>query len=236
MNQSSQMVVEGASSPVPPPGTRDGRLAGADGKLAGLTSTGLPSTWLADLAFWNPRAALGIIMGIPRIPIAMNARTRFDCAAPDAAPNVGALDTIITQETWIEQVKFTITQPKSFQGNVLKPQHDYYFQFTSGVDVQAEINSGPRYVLSIEPTPIQNFANVLGCCWPAGWPLFCEQGLRIWFRLREPPPSIPLFVTMTFLGWSFIDKCIDRISDEYARAKLRELGINSPSLDAIREF
>ncbi len=224
MNEREAMV-EGASSPIP---KRDGALAG--------TSMGLPAgADICDLAFWNPRAALGLIMGIPRVPIAMNAVVQFNSPATNATPLIGALDTTITQETWIQKVNYSIIQPNSFPGNVFKPQHDYYFKFSSGINVQMEINSGPRYVTNIEPTPIEDIADLLCCNWPSGWPLFCEQSLRVFFTLSQPPPSTPLIVTLTLLGWQFIDKCIDRISDEYARAELRKLGINSPSLDALRE-
>jgi hypothetical protein len=207
-----------------------------EGRLGIGAQMPLPSgTGILDLAFWNPRAALGIIMGIPRVPIVMNAVAQFNSPATNQVALIGALDTTVTQETWIQRVNYSIIQPNSFPGNIFKPMHDTYFKFVSGILVQAEINSGPRYVTNIEPTPIENFADLLAVNWPSGWPLFCEQSLRIFFTLSQPPPSVPLIVTVSFLGWQFIDRCIDRISDEYARAELRKLGINSPSLDALRE-
>jgi hypothetical protein len=216
------------------PGKLGGGVDGADGRLG--ASMPIPSAaGILDLAFWNPRAALGIIMGIPRVPIVMNAVAQFNSPSTNQVAVVGALDTTITQETWIQRVNYSIIQPNSFPGNIFKPMHDTYFKFVSGIQVQCQINSGPRYVTNIEPTPIEDFADLLACNWPSGWPLFCEQSIKVFFTLSQPPPSVPLIVTLSFLGWQFIDRCIDRISDEYARAELRKLGINSPSLDALRE-
>lgn len=195
----------------------------------------LPSAaGILDMAFWNPRAALGIILGIPRVPIVMNCVVTFNSPAVGAVPLIGALDTTIVQETWIQRMNYSIVQPNSFQGNVFKSQSDYYFKFTPGINVQLEINSGPRYVTSIEPTPLEDIADLLACAWPSGWPLFCEQSIKASFSLTQPPPSTPLVVTLSFLGWQFLDRCIDRISDEYARCQLRKLGIFSPSLDLIQ--
>ena len=204
-----------------------------DGTLG--ASMPLPSAaGIMDMALWNPRAALGIIMGIPRVPITMNAVAQFNSPATDATPIIGALDTTITQETWIQRMNYSIIQPNAFQGNIFKSQSDYYFKFASGINISMEINSGPRYVTSIEPTPIENAADLLACNWPSGWPLFCEQSLRVFFTLSQSPPTVPLIVTLSFLGWQFIDKCIEQMSDEFARCKLRELGIFSPSLGLFR--
>ena len=209
-------------------------LAGAAGEGTLGSHMPLPSaTGILDLAYWNPRAALGIIIGIPRVPIVMNAVGQFNNPATNQVAVVGALDTTVTQETWIQRINYSIIQPNSFAGNIFKPQHDFFFKFSSGIQVQAEIESGPRYVTNIEPTPIEDFADLLACNWPSGWPLFCQQSLRVFYSLSQPLPSVPLIVTLSFLGWQFIDRCIDRIGDEYARAQLRKLGINSPSLDAI---
>jgi hypothetical protein len=209
-----------------------GRVAD-DGALG--SSMPLPSAaGILDMAFWNPRAALGIIMGIPRVPITMNAVGVFNNPATGQVAVIGALDTTITQETWIQRINYSIIQPNSFQGNIFKAQSDFYFKFVSGINVQCEINSGPRYVTNIEPTPIENFADLLACNWPSGWPLFCEQSLRVFFSLSQPLPSVPATVTLSLLGWQFLDRCIERISDEYARCQLRKLGINSPSLDTLR--
>jgi hypothetical protein len=209
-----------------------GTLAGADGVMG--ASMPLPSAaGILDMAYWNPRAALGIILGIPRVPIVMNAVGNITSPGTNQVPVIGALDTTITVETWIQRMNYSIIQPNSFPGSVWKPQHDFYFKFSSGINVQAEINSGPRYVTNIEPTPIEDFADLLACNWPSGWPLFCEQSLRVFFSLSQPMPSVPVIVTLSFLGWQFLDRCIERIGDEYARAQLRKLGINSPSLMAL---
>jgi hypothetical protein len=209
------------------------RPSDADGKLG--ASMPLPSAaGILDMAFWNPRCALGIILGIPRVPIVMNVPVTFNSPATNATPLAGALDTTITQETWIQRINYSIIQPNSFPGNVFKAQSDYYFKFSSGINVQLEINSGPRYVTNINPTPLEDIADLIAENWPSGWPLFCEQSVKAFFTLTQPPPSVPLIVTLSFLGWQFIDRCIDRISDEYARCELRKLGIYSPSLDLLR--
>ena len=209
-----------------------GRVAEVEGQLGAAMP--LPSaSGILDMAFWNPRAALGIILGIPRVPIAMNAVGTFSNPATGQVAILGALDTTVTQETWIQRVNYSIIQPNSFQGNIFKAQSDYFFKFVSGINVQCEINSGPRYVTNIEPTPIENFADLMACNWPSGWPLYSEQSLRVFYSLSQPLPSVPVTVTLSFLGWQFLDRCIDRIGDEYARAQLRKLGINSPSLDAL---
>jgi hypothetical protein len=216
----------------------EGHLARLEAEQGTLGKVGshmpLPSAaGILDMAYWNPRAALGIIVGIPRLPLTLNAKGCICNPGTQQVPIVGCLDTTLTQETWVQRINYSIVQPNSFPGSVWKPQHDFYFKFTSGILVQCEINSGPRYFTSIEPTPIENFADLLACNWPSGWPLFCEQSLKVYFQLSQPMPSVPVYVTLSFLAWQFYDRCIERISDEYARAQLRRLGIHSPSLVAL---
>jgi len=51
--------------------------------------------------------------------------------------------------------------------------------------------------------------------------------------LTQTPVSVPFNVLITFLGWQFLDKTIDDMSDADARDRLRKLGINTPDLGAL---
>jgi hypothetical protein len=187
-------------------GDMEGMLAGIEGVMSGTNSPLPSSAGILDMAYWNPRAALGIILGIPRVPIVMNAVGVFNNPAVQQVDVIGALDTTVTQETWIQRINYSIIQPNSFAGNIFKSMSDFFFKFGSGINVQAEINSGPRYVTNIEPTPIEDFADLLAQNWPSGWPLFCEQSLKVYFSLSQPLPSVPVTVTLSLLGWQFIDR------------------------------
>ena len=51
--------------------------------------------------------------------------------------------------------------------------------------------------------------------------------------LTQTPVSVPFNIILTFLGWQFLDKAIDDMSDDDARAKLKKLGFDVPDLSLI---
>jgi hypothetical protein len=51
--------------------------------------------------------------------------------------------------------------------------------------------------------------------------------------LTQTPVSVPYNITMTFLGWQFLEKAIDDLSDAEARERLRKLGITTPDLNVL---
>jgi hypothetical protein len=51
--------------------------------------------------------------------------------------------------------------------------------------------------------------------------------------LMQTPVSVPYNATLTFLGWQFLSKELDDLSDDECRRRLNLLGIESPDLNKI---
>lgn len=195
---------------------------------------------IQDLAVHDPVAAYGIMLGIPRIPISMNAQAIFSSFALNQVPVEGDLDTTIAQRTWIDNVTYSLQQPNIFSGNVFKTLYDAMLKAQPGVSLQIAVHSGPRYLVSPQYTPLENFDNLLASRWPAGWPLFKQQSVKVSFLLTQAPPAVspnapPYIVTLTFSGWQFLDHTLDELSADKAAECLRKMGFWVPDVACLRD-
>lgn len=194
---------------------------------------------IQELAIHDPVAAYGIVLGIPRIPISMNASALFSSFAVPQLPVEGDLDTTIAQRTWIDNVTYSLAQPNVFSGNVFKTLYDSQLKQAPGVSIQIAVHSGPRYLVSPQYTPLENFSDVFTRRWPAGWPLFKQQSIKVNFMLTQPPPSVqpngpPYIVTMTFSGWQFLDHTLDELDANKAAECLKKMGFFVPDTACVR--
>ena len=160
-----------------------------------------------SLALENPRAAYGIVVGVPRVPFVGNLVASFQSAGTFAVPVIADLDTTVVQDTWIYRINYGIIQPNSpYIGSPFDSLSQTMFKFVPGVSTRIMVQSGPRYFLNQQFCPLENIADLLAAGWPAGWPLFKYQSVQAEVILTNAPPSIPLIVTMTLLGYQFVDK------------------------------
>ena len=188
---------------------------------------------LSDLALRDPIAAYGVLSGVPQIPISMNCQAKFSSFDTQQIPVVAPLDTTIAQRTWVDQVNFDVQVPNLFNGNVFKTQFDANLRQAPGVSIQIIVLGGPRYVVSPEFTPINDFVHYFAARWPAGWQLFKQQSIKTSFMLTQPPGGAgvnapPYTVTLTFSGWQFEDHRIDEVSRDFAIDQLRKAGFAVP--------
>jgi hypothetical protein len=51
--------------------------------------------------------------------------------------------------------------------------------------------------------------------------------------LTQTPVSVPFNVIITLLGWQFLSKELDDMSDTEARDRLRKLGIETPDISIL---
>jgi len=189
--------------------------------------------YIQDLAVMDPIAAYGIVLGIPRIPISINASGSFSSAALGQLPIEAGLDTTIAQRTWIDNIQYDLQQPNVFAGQIFKTLYDANLRQAPGVSVRLTVHSGPRYLVSPKFTPLNNFVNLISSRWTSGWPLFKQQNIEVEFMLTQgfpatEPNAPPYNVTLTFNGWQFLDHSCDEISVDVAACKLRELGFWVP--------
>jgi hypothetical protein len=187
-----------------------------------------------NLALENPRAAYGIVVGVPRVPFVGNLVGQFLSAGTFAVPVVADLDTTIVQDTWIQRINYGLIQPNSpYVGSPFDSLSQTMFKFVPGISARVQVQSGPRYFLNQQFCPLENLADLLAVGWPAGWPLFKYQSVQAELILTNAPPSIPLVVTLTLLGWQFLDKSLDDLSDEEARRRLKIMGFDVPDVSML---
>jgi hypothetical protein len=112
---------------------------------------------IADIAMIDPIAAYGILLGVPRIPITINAAGSFSSFALDQDPIEAGLDTTISTRTWISNIQYSLQVPNCFTGSIFKPQFDGWLRSQTGVGIRMTVQSGPRYMVSPKFTPLENF-------------------------------------------------------------------------------
>lgn len=184
---------------------------------------------LNELAMVDPIAAYGYLRRSRRLTASMNAQVQFD-AATVGVPTVGALDTQIDTRTWIDNLAVSVQQPNSFPGNIGYTQYLEYLKRNPGVNVRIQVQSGPRYIESLNFTPLENIAQVWAAQWPRGWRIDRLQTIGVDMMLTQVPVSTPYLVVVTFNTWQFADPDLDRVSTTEALEALRKAGICVPQI------
>lgn len=185
---------------------------------------------IKNLALYAPRFAYGLMTGVPRVPFIGDFLCQFTSSAVLAPAVVVALQNNITQDTLVERISYSLFQQNSFQGSPLQSLYMAQLKAAPGVGVMAAVFGGPKYTLNDVFTPLENLADILAVTWPNGWPLPKQSNVKLSFVLTQTPTTVPYDVNVTLLGWQFLDKCLDDMSDEEARHRLNKLGIETPDL------
>ena len=185
---------------------------------------------IENLAKYAPRVAYGLVAQVPRVPFVGDMHIQFTTNAVNAPPVVVALSNNLTQDTLIERVSFSLAQQNSFPASPFQSLYFSQLKQASGVGVRVDVYGGPKYAINDQFTPLENLADILAVTWPAGWPLAKQSNVKFSGILLQPVTSVPYDVYITLLGWQFLDKCLDDMSDSEARSRLTALGIPSPQL------
>lgn len=185
------------------------------------------------LATYDPVAAYGILLGIPRIPIVANSVASFSSFALNQIPLATALDVTLAARTWLDNITYSVNPRGQFSGNVFQPQYAAFLRQNTGISIRVTVLSGPKYLVCQNFTPLENFVNVFASRWPAGWPLYKQQTIKTEFMLTDVPggdsTNLNAYdVTVTWNGWQFIDPCLDEMSGDEAWCKMRDMGIELP--------
>jgi hypothetical protein len=190
-----------------------------------------------NLALYAPKIALGMVLGVPRVPFLDDIPIVFSSSTVNAPPVVQSFQNNLSQDTLIERVTFNLFQQNSFPGS---PFQSLYFNQLkqsggTGVGVKVAVYGAPKYDLANSDTFIDlgNVFDVLATTWPEGWPLPKQSNVKISAILLQTPVSVPFNVEVTFTGFSFLAKELDDMSDADARAALRKLGIETPDPGAL---
>jgi hypothetical protein len=191
-----------------------------------------PNKTIVDLCLWAPKLAYGLIVGVPRVPFIVDVPIQFSSSTVNAPPVVQNFANNLTSDTVIERVSYNLVQPNTFPGS---PFQSLYVNQkkqsgATGVGVKLAVFGGPKYEVNSPFTDLGNLIDVFAVAWPSGWLLPKQSNVRIEAILTETPVSVPFQVTISFLGWQMLDKTIDDLSDQEARARLRKLGLVSPDL------
>lgn|SRR5574341_502932 len=195
-----------------------------------------PKTYdVRSLALWAPRVAYAMVAGVPRVPFINDIPIQFSSSTVNAPPVVASFFNNLTQDTIIERVSYNLDQQNSFPGS---PFQSLYFNQlkqsgATGVGIQMQVFGGPKYAINDVFTDLGNLADVFAVTWPEGWPLYKQSNVKVEAILTKTPVSVPFDITLTFLGWQFLDKAIDDMSDEEARERLNKLDIKTPILASL---
>jgi hypothetical protein len=194
---------------------------------------------IRDIALWDPVAAYGILAHIPRIPWYASCKASFLSFVVGGPPIVSPLDTTVTSRVWMQDMRYSVSQPNVFAGTSQKSHYDAALRQAPGVSARIEVYSGPRYLPAINYAPLENLADIIISVFPTGWPLFKQQSIQTEFVLTQAPPSVspnapPYDVTLTFRGWQFLDHTLDEMSGADAAALLKQAGFETAAIPVLR--
>lgn len=190
---------------------------------------------IEKLALTDPVAAYGRLLGIPTAPVTFNTVVSFSSFALNQIPLQQGLDTTIAFRTWIDNLTFTVATPGLFVGNIFQTLFLSQLKKSTGVSIQVIVHSGPKYLVSEQFTPLENFVNEFASRWPAGWPLYKQQNILTNFMLTQVPSgddsNIESYdITLSWNGWQFLDHTLDEMDGPMAACKLKEYGFNIPEI------
>ena len=188
---------------------------------------------IANLALYAPRVAYALIAGVPRVPFVGDFPIQFTSSTVNAPPLLVSLPNNLTQDTLVERISFSLYQQNSFPGSPFQSQYFRDLKECTGVGILMQVFGGPKYNVNDTFTPLENLADVLSITWPQGWPLYKQSNVKLSAILTQTPTTVPYDVNITLLGWQFLDKCMDDMSDAEARARLNKLGIQTPDLSVL---
>ena len=192
-------------------------------------------TTIANLALYAPKIAYGLIVGVPRVPFVNEIPLQFSSSAVNATPLDASFQNNISQDTLIERVSYGISAPNTFPGS---PFQSLYFNQQkqsgqTGIGAQIQVFGGPKYAVNDGFVDLGSLLDVFAMAWPSGWPLAKQSNVRVLATLLATPVSVPLDVTITFLGWQFLDKALDDLSADECRSRLKRMGIQVADLDQL---
>lgn len=186
-----------------------------------------------NLCLYAPKIAYGMVIGVPRVPFINELQLQFSSSVVNAPAVEANFSNNVTQDTIVERVSFNIFEPNSFSGS---PFQSLYFNQLkqsgrTGVGVQLYAYGGPKYAVNNTFTDVGNLVDVFAMAWPSGWPIFKQMNIKAQGILLDTPVSVPLTLTLTFLGWQFLDKsAVDDLSDDDCRARLKKMGFEVPDM------
>ena len=117
----------------------------------------------------------------------------------------GAIQTVqgevcgITTDLWVRFIKYTVRRPNAFAGNILKAQSDYFNSLNPNIDFTLIIKSRCKYILSPDPTPLENITDVFDCICPVGFEIGCSAILQAEFTNKREfaADEVPVEVVVT---------------------------------------
>lgn len=109
---------------------------------------------------------------------------------------------IMESDIWVRQVMHTVVRPNAFDGSVLKAQSDYYNSLNPGINFTLIVKGLCQYVISPDPTPLQNIDQMFECVCPVGMVVGCNTTMSGYLQNRRAlqDDEIPTEVTITFHG------------------------------------
>lgn len=155
--------------------------------------------WLGEVARIDPRLAVSLLGGIddhgqvirPDLlgwgdPTCgwgweiINIAGQFNEGTADQHVR-GQITGIVEADLWVRRVTYTVKRPSAFSGSIFKAQSDYFNRLNPNIDFTLQINSHCKYLISPDPTPIENIEQTFECVCPVGFVLGCSANIQAEF-------------------------------------------------------
>lgn len=198
-------------------------------------------TWLGDIAQVDPKLAYTLLQS-GRVGQSggltpggyvdtggweiINLKASFPEDAPPGTVALAQLSGIVEADLWVRRVTYTVRRPEAFAGNIFKSQADYYNSLNPNIDFTLIIKSYNRYVVSPEPTPLENISTVFEAVAPAGLVLRTASSMSATFtNMRSfDGEGADINAVISFHATRLPTGIYGAADAEMAAALLREMG------------
>jgi hypothetical protein len=90
---------------------------------------------------------------------------------------------VITRDLWVRKITYTVRRPNAFAGSIFKAQSDHFNKLNPNVDFTLTIHSYFDYVITADPTPLENIEMVFECVCPIGFVIGCALSIEATYTL-----------------------------------------------------
>jgi hypothetical protein len=144
----------------------------------------------------SPRLALARALGVDMVPYVFTISGTFSASGgsqtlPDQGPNKS-----ISRDVLLYAIDIDIQNPNGFPGDEFKPQSDFFFAYTSGLQAAINIYGNERRRMTYAPLRAVNKY----CSPEEPWVIQEEQIPSIDFTTTTPLPYSQITINVAFIG------------------------------------
>jgi hypothetical protein len=143
----------------------------------------------------SPRLALARALGVDMVPFVFTISVNFSAAGSATITDQGP-NKPISRDVLLYAIDIDLQNPAGFTGDEFKPQSDFFFAYTSGIQAAVNIYGAQKRRMPYAPLRAVNHY----CSPDEPWVVTEEQIPSMDFTTTTPLPFAGITVTVSFVG------------------------------------